>query len=97
MPHFSWLPIFMQEFRKLSPAQQQAFLQAVQKYIVQQLKVGKQPPSHIFHKLSGYDIYEFRWDQSGRFRATCTMTVNASGEIEVQWRRIGSHAIYQNP
>jgi len=47
--------------------------------------------------MSGYNIYEFRWDSSGRFRATCTMFVNAVGEVEIEWRHIGGHEIYQNP
>lgn len=77
MPHYSWLTLFMQEFKQLSADQQ--------------------PPSHIFHKMCGYNIYEFRWDNNGRFRATCSMFVNSANEVEIQWRRIGGHEIYQNP
>lgn len=97
MPHYSWLPVFMQEFKRLSPEQQQAFLDAVRKYVIEPLLAGNRPPSSIFHKMGGYNVYEFRWDQSGRFRATCRLFTNADGEIEVEWRRIGSHEIYQNP
>ena len=94
MPHYSWLSVFLREYQQLSPAQQQAFLKAVQRYIVEPLNAGNQPPSHIFHKMSGHDVYEFRWDQSGHFRATCTMFVNAVGEVEITWRRMGGHEIY---
>ena len=97
MPHYSWLTIFMQEFKQLSADQQENFLAAVIRYIVDPLKAGQQPPSHIFHKMSGYNIYEFRWDNSGRFRATCSIFVNSANEVEIQWRRIGGHEIYQNP
>jgi hypothetical protein len=97
MPHYSWLPVFMQEFKGLSASQQQAFLDAVRRYIIDPLRDGKQPPSNIFHKMSGYNIYEFRWDCGGRFRATCLMFTNDAGEVEIEWRRIGSHEIYQNP
>ena len=97
MPHYSWFTVFMQEYHRLTPAQQDAFLAAVKRYIVEPLRQGNHPPAHIFHKMSGYDVYEFRWDQSGRFRATCEMFVNEAGEIEVKWRRMGGHEIYQNP
>ena len=97
MPYYSWLPVFMQEFNRLSVAQQDSFLKAVQRYIIGPYKAGQQPPSHIFHKVSGYAIYEFRWDLSGRFRATCSMSIANSGEVLIEWRRIGGHEIYQNP
>jgi hypothetical protein len=89
--------MFMQEFKRLSAEQQQAFLDAVRRYIIAPLLSGGQPPSNIFHKMSGYDIYEFRWDKSGRFRATCRLFVNTAGETEIEWRRIGGHEIYQRP
>lgn len=74
-----------------------ADLEAVHRYIIEPLKTGQRPPSRIFHKLSGYEAYEFRWDRSGRFRATCQMFVNAAGEVQVEWRRIGEHTIYDDP
>jgi len=48
MPHYSWLPMFMQEFKRLSPVQQQAFLDAVRRYIIDPLLSGDQPPPKIF-------------------------------------------------
>ncbi len=86
----------MQEFKRLTLEQQQNFLDAVRRYIINPLLAGGQPSSTIFHKMSGYNLYEFRWDKSGRFRATCSMFVNSSGEVEIEWRRIGGHEIYQN-
>lgn len=97
MPHYSWFTLFMQEFQRLTAAQQDAFLAAVKRYLVTPLRQGQQPPARIFHKMSGHDQYEFRWDTSGRLRATCDMFVNEDGEVEVKWRRIGGHEIYQNP
>jgi hypothetical protein len=98
MPHYSWLPIFMTEFNRLSRAQQRAFSAAVQRYIVAVLNAGHLPTSTMFHKMSGYkDIWEFRWDQSGRFRATCRLFKNERGIMQVEWRRIGDHSIYNDP
>ncbi len=97
MPHYSALQVFWQEFGKLTPAEQRLFKNAVSRYVVKPLKNGQLPPSHIFQKMSGYNLYEFRFDRSGRLRATCEMFTNQYGETEVQWRRIGDHNIYQNP
>jgi len=70
---------------------------AVQRYVSGPLNNGQRPSSHIFHKMSGYNLDEFRWDTTGRLRATCEMFVNPAGEVEVRWRRIGDHSMYQNP
>lgn len=87
----------MQEFRRLTPGQQQAFLDAVRRYVINPLLAGGQPQPDVFHKMSGFDIYEFRWDRSGRYRATCKMFVNDTGTVEIEWRHIGGHEIYQHP
>ena len=71
---------------------------AVKTYIVKPMQEGRNPASSLFHKMSGFDTYEFRWDQSGRLRATCTLFTNAHGEQEIHWRRIGAHDdVYKRP
>jgi hypothetical protein len=84
MPHYSWFLGFMHEFNRLSAEQRQAFLEAIQILIVY-FNAGQFPPTALFHKLSGYDLYECRWDPSGRFRATCEVSTEADGTIHVKW------------
>ena len=97
MPHYSYESAFMAEYNRLTSAQQQMFMAAVQQYIIGPLSNGQRPPAHLVKNMSGYNLYEFRWDSSGRLRATCEMFVYPVGEMEVRWRRIGDHSIYQNP
>jgi hypothetical protein len=98
MPFYSWLPIFMTEFNRLTRVQQKAFLAAVKQYIVNPLNAGDMPSPTLFHKMSGHkNIWEFRWDPSGRFRATCRLFKNDQGVMQVEWRRMGSHSIYDDP
>ncbi|HEU4782496.1 MAG TPA: hypothetical protein VFS83_04065 [Ktedonobacterales bacterium] len=59
MPHYSWLPVFMHEFRQLSPEQQQAFLDAVRRYVIEPLLAGGRPPSSIFHKMEATTCMSF--------------------------------------
>ena len=64
LPHYSWLPMFMREFKRLSPDQQHAFLDAVRKYVIEplletlvteQLPVGFAADEIEFFHALGFD------------------------------------------
>lgn len=95
MPKYDYLPGFMREWSKLTPAQQKAFA-AVVSTIVRYLKAGLGfPPPPLVQKMTDLDIYEVRWGPNGR--ATFHIEHDAQGEIIVVWRRIGDHSIFNNP
>ena len=86
----------MNEFNRLSPEQRQAFLDTIQ-VLVAYFNAGQFPPTSLFRKMKSYELYECRWDPSGRFRATCEVITEADGTLHVKWRRIGDHSIYKKP
>jgi hypothetical protein len=97
MPKYTKNQTFLREYISLRADQRLAFMTAVKQHIIDLLNAGQWPNPKVFHKLSGYNLYEFRWDMAGGLRATGAITSDATGTIVVEWRRIGDHHIYDQP
>ncbi len=97
MPTFERTARFLREFTKLTPEQQGQFLDAVG-LLVTDLRAKALPrPSLRVKRVQGTDdIWELSWAADGR--ATFQYgPERLAGHAHVQWRRIGSHAILNEP
>jgi hypothetical protein len=97
MPTYVWLARFRADFERLTPAQQAAFLTAVQQF-VDDLQSG-----HGFRKglrVKGIQgatgVFEMTWAPDGRATFEYGDEV-IEGESHVIWRRVGSHAVFKTP
>lgn len=105
MPTYSVEDRFWHDFARLSPDQQRAFRRARKEFITilkrhEALGIVRVPqfPKHLGVKsMAGRPgIFEFAWAPDGR----CTWTYGTPrrpGRFHIIWRRIGSHAIYDDP
>jgi hypothetical protein len=96
MPTYRTLPQFMGEFKKLSEAQQRAFLVAVVAFRTD-LAAGKGFRAGLrVKKMSGHDVWEMTWAPDGRATFSYGDEVRP-GHPHIEWRRIGSHNIFDRP
>jgi hypothetical protein len=98
MPTHDETDAFWREFDRLSPEEQERFLQAVSEF-VRLLKQGFLPskmPKRFgikrFHGHSG-DLWEFRWGSDRRALFRYGTSPNA-GDVHIIWVSIGTHDIY---
>ena len=97
MPTYAWLARFRADFERLSPAQQAAFLIAVQQF-VDDIQHGR--PFRKGLRVKGIQgatgIFEMTWTPDGRATFEYGDEV-IDGETYVVWRRVGSHAVFETP
>jgi hypothetical protein len=105
VPTYDRLLRFRNEYEDLEPGKRQAFLAALKEFIavLQEWEdSGRQRrpvfPQHLgIKRLHGHEgIWEFAWAGDGR----CTWSYGEpilAGKCHVVWRRVGSHAIYDDP
>jgi hypothetical protein len=97
VPTYAWLARFRADFERFGPAQQAAFLLAVQ-HIVQDMNAG-----HDFRqglRVKGVQgapgIFEMTWAPDGR--ATFEYGDEVSeGQPHIVWRRVGTQVIFNRP
>ena len=105
MPTFEVQDRFRNEYQQLRRDEREAFRQALKEF-VQVLRewerAGARGIPHfpaklgVRHMMHRRGILEFAWAPDGR----CTWeygTPRRSGKYHIIWRRIGSHAIYDDP
>ena len=96
MPTFGWVPRFRSEFLALTPAQQAAFLLAVTQF-VEDLRTGRFRKGLRIKGVKGAKgVYEMTWAPNGRATFQYGEPIR-EGEPHIIWRRIGTHAIFQQP
>lgn len=97
MPTFAWLARFRADFEGLTPAQQAAFLLAVDQ-LVEDLQSGR--PFRKGLRVKGVQgasgIFEVTWADDGRATFEYGDEV-VKGEAHVVWRRVGTHSIFKQP
>lgn len=97
MPTYAWLARFRADFERLTPAQQTAFLAAVEQF-VDDLQQGI--PFRNSLRVRGVQgavgIFEMTWAADGRATFSYGREV-IEGEAHVVWRRVGTHAIFKQP
>lgn len=97
MPTFVWLARFGADFKSLTPAQQAAFLAAVEQFVEDLSKGGQFRKGLRVKGVRGAPgIFEMTWADAGRatFQYGAFVT---PGEPHVIWRRIGKHQIFKQP
>jgi len=92
-----WLPRFREEFNRLTPSQQAAFLAAVAQF-VEDLRAGKgfRKGLRVNGVKGAAGIVEMTWARDGRATFRYGDAVRP-GEAHVIWRRVGSHEIFWKP
>lgn len=97
MPIFRWLPRFRADFDGLAPAQQAAFLVAVDQF-VEDLRTGGQFRKGLRVKgvQGAAGIFEMTWAPDGRATFRYGQPVRA-GDPHIVWRRVGTHEIFSQP
>ena len=97
MPTYAWLGRFRTDFERLTPTQQAAFIAAVRQF-VEDLQRDR-----VFRKglrIKGIQgasgIFEMTWAADGRATFEYGDEV-IEGEPHVVWRRVGTHAIFNQP
>jgi hypothetical protein len=97
VPTYAWLGRFRTDFGRLTPTQQTAFIAAVQQF-VEDLQRDR-----VFRKglrvkgIQGASgIFEITWAAEGRATFEYGDEV-IEGEPHVVWRRVGTHAIFNQP
>jgi len=96
LPTFRWLPRFGAEFRRLTPAQQAAFLVAVTQF-VEDLRAGQFRNGLRVKGVQGAPgVFEMTWAPDGRATFEYGDEVQP-GQTHIIWRRVGSHDIFRQP
>jgi hypothetical protein len=97
MPSYSWRARFRADFERLSPRQQDEFLQAVEQF-VDDLRsgVGFRKGLRIKGVKGAAGVYELTWADDGRATFHYGPEIT-KGEAHVVWRRVGTHGIFQKP
>lgn len=97
MPTYAWLARFRADFQRLTPAQQQAFLLAVRRFVEDLAAGGEFRPGLRVKGVQGAGgIFEMTWAPDGRATFEFGAQV-VKGEPHVLWRRVGTHAILAKP
>lgn len=97
MPTYAWVARFRADFQQLTPAQQAAFLVAVQQF-VEDLQAGGRFRNGLAVKgIQGASgIFEMTWAPDGRATFQYGPEVR-EGQPHIIWRRVGTHAAFQQP
>lgn len=96
MPTYEALPKFLRDFERLNGEQQEAFIAAVGKFVID-LKAGRFRTGLRVKAIRGAPgIFEMTWAQDGR--ATFQYgSEQRAGEVQIIWRRCGTHDILSKP
>ena len=96
MPTYEYSSRFWREYLRLTPRKRAAFLAAVRK-LVHDLRTGDLRAGLRVKSVSGHhDVYELTWADDGRATFSYGESVRP-GHVHVKWRRIGTHAIFDEP
>jgi hypothetical protein len=97
VPTYAWLARFRADFERLTPSQQAAFLLAVQQFVEDlQRDRGFRKGLRVKGVQGATGIFEMSWAADGRATFEYGEEVTA-GEPHVVWRRVGTHAIFNQP
>jgi hypothetical protein len=97
MPTREVEPRFLADYGRLTLEQRRRFRAAVRE-LVEDLKAGRQPrPGLRVHRVEIHPgVWSLIWAPDGRATFSYGEVVRPS-EPHIIWRRIGGHAIYDNP
>lgn len=87
---------FLRDFRRLSPAQQRAFLAAVERFVAGLAEGELDPALRVKRVQRERGVWELTWAPDGRATFEYGPEVR-SGEPHVVWRRIGTHRVLDDP
>lgn len=97
MPTYAWLARFRADFERLTPAQQAAFLTAIEQF-VEDLQRGRTFRKGLRVKgiQGATGVFEMTWAPDGR------ATFEYGDEVieatpHVVWRRVGTHVVLKKP
>jgi hypothetical protein len=97
VPTYAWLARFRADFERLTPAQQAAFLVAVQQFVEDLQRGGAFRKGLRVKGIQGAaGIFEMTWAADGRATFEYGEEVT-SGEPHIVWRRVGTHAVFNQP
>lgn len=97
MPTFAWLGRFRAEFNRLTPAEQVAFLAAVEEFVDDLRAGGKFRAGLRVKGIQGAPgVFEMTWAPDGRATFAYGKAVR-EGETHIIWRRVGTHDIFREP
>jgi hypothetical protein len=97
VPTFAWLARFGVDFDRLTPAQQAAFLAAVEQFVADLQSGGHFRKGLRVKGVKGAaGIFEMTWADDARATFQYGDAVVA-GQPHVVWRRIGTHEILGQP
>jgi hypothetical protein len=97
MPTYAWFERFRADFARLSPAQQSAFLQAVEQFVADlRMGDGFRKGLRVRGVKGATGVYELTWADDGRATFQYGPEIT-NGEPHVVWRRVGTHDIFKNP
>jgi hypothetical protein len=96
MPTHDELEHFWHDYDALTETEKQAFERAVAKF-VHDLRIGRFRRGLRVRGVEGHPgVYEMTWAPNGRATFQYGEPIRA-GEPHIIWRRIGTHAIFQQP
>ena len=97
MPTYAWLAKFRADFERLSPAQQAAFLVAVQQFVEDLQRTRTFRKGLRVKRIQGATgMFEMTWAADGRATFEYGDEL-AHGQPHVVWRRVGTHAFFKQP
>ena len=97
MPTYAWVARFRADFRRLSAAQQQAFLLAIGRFVADLAAGGEFRRGLRVKAVQGAPgIFEMTWAPDGRATFQYGNSV-VEGQPHIVWRRVGTHAILSRP
>ncbi|MGD9894898.1 MAG: hypothetical protein AB7R89_19885 [Dehalococcoidia bacterium] len=96
MPTYEWLTRFMRDFERLTPAQRAVFLSAVAKLVHDLQRGSPRAGLRVEAVHASEKVFEMTWAPDGR--ATFQYgPEKRPGHVHIVWRRIGTHAIFDDP
>jgi len=100
---FTTDPVFLADFKRLSPAHQRLFRQAVARMNEAYAARGDQPlpqwPAalRIGSVRDHANVFEMTWSFAGPDGRATFEFIKVDGEPAIKWRRIGDHSIFRQP
>ena len=100
---FVVLDAFKADYRRLSPADQATFKQALSDFVAACDRYAADPSTtwpaslRVRKVASAPGIWEMTWSFSGPDGRATFEWVEVGGSLAVRWRRIGDHRIFRKP